>query len=1005
MWVKCCLISASHLSWEFSQLLSWEFSSSLDTEETNEKKVERIRLEVGIASSVGILIAGAVIAYYISWTRKYKKNEEEEEEEAINLASINDDLEKGSGPKRFSLKDLLLATKKFSKDRKLGEGGFGAVYKGYSTDFDMPIAVKRISRGSKQGKKEYITEVKIISQLRHRNLVQLLGWCHDRGEFLIVFELMPNGSLDSHLFGQKSRPLSWAVRYKISLGLAAALLYLHEEWEQCVVHRDIKSSNVMLDSSFNVKLGDFGLARLMNHELVPETTTVLAGTLGYMAPEYIRTSKATRESDVYSFGVVALEITTGRKAIDPLEQNSQTTLVEWIWELYEEGDILSAVDERLHIFDETQAECLMIVGLWCAHPDSTLRPSIRQAIEVLNFETPMPNLPAKMPITVYSLLAQSVNSYSPCQSSISFNMPRFDPNDNNILYQGDATASVGAIELISRDTYTYRVGWATYANRVPLWDSNTGRLSDFSTSFSFTIDTMGRTPYGHGLAFFLAPVEFQIPPNSASGFLGLLNTTTIDSSSNQIVMVEFDSFKNVEWDPSDVEDHVGINKNSLSSDVYTRWNASFHSGDTADVQITYNVGFSAATGTNSGKHTLKSWEFSSTLDVKETRKMDAEKIRITVGVTVSMGILIAGVITGFVILRKRKQMKRNAAETMNLTSINDDLERGAGPRRFSYKDLASATSNFSDDRKLGEGGFGAVYKGYLIDSDTAIAVKKISPGSRQGKKEYVTEVKTISQLRHRNLVQLIGWCHDRGKFLLAYEFMPNGSLDSHLFGKKSPLAWSVRYKISLGLASALLYLHEEWEQCVVHRDIKSSNIMLDSSFSVKLGDFGLARLMDHELGPKTTGLAGTLGYLAPEYISTGRASKESDVYSFGVVALEIATGKKSADHLKEDPGMGLVEWVWDLYGRGQVLSGVDEKLDTNFDEQQMECLMIIGLWCAHPDSNFRPSIRQAIQVLNFETAMPNLPNKMPVPMFYVPTLSSVSSSEPFVTNSSIDVGR
>ncbi|KAK4844955.1 hypothetical protein QYF36_026432 [Acer negundo] len=169
-------------------------------------------------------------------------------------------------------------------------------------------------------------------------------------------------------------------------------------------------------------------------------------------------------------------------------------------------------------------------------------------------------------------------------SSISFNMPRFDPNDNNILYQGDAIASVGAIGLISRNTYTYRVGWATYANRVPLWDSNTGRLSDFSTSFSFTIDTMGRTPYGHGLVFFLAPVEFQIPPNSASDFLGLLNTTTIDSSSNHIVMVEFDSFKNVEWDPSDVEDHVGINKNSLSSDVYTRWNASFHRGDTADVQ-------------------------------------------------------------------------------------------------------------------------------------------------------------------------------------------------------------------------------------------------------------------------------------------------------------------------------------------------------------------------------------------------------------------------------------
>ncbi|KAK3211115.1 hypothetical protein Dsin_015821 [Dipteronia sinensis] len=624
-------------------------------------------------------------------------------------------------------------------------------------------------------------------------------------------------------------------------------------------------------------------------------------------------------------------------------------------------------------------------------------------------------------------------------------MQRFAPDDNNLVYQGDATPSVGAIELINRYRYTCRAGLVTYANMVQLWDSDTGKISDFNTRFSFSIDTLGNPIYGHGLAFFLAPVGFQIPPNSAGGFLGLFNTTTIDSSSNQIVMVEFDSFKNVEWDPSDVEGHVGINKNSLFSAVYTRWNASFHSGDTADVQITYNattnnlsvswsfrdtstsqentslfhiidlmkilpervtVGFSAATGIYTTRHMLESWEFNSSLDVKiKSKGMDSQKIRIIVGVTVSAGVLIAGLIAGFLILQRLKQAKGNNTETVNLTSINDDLERGAGPRRFSYTDLASATSNFSDERKLGEGGFGAVYKGYLIDIDTAIAVKRISRGSKQGKKEYITEVKTISQLRHRNLVQLIGWCHDRGEFLLAYEFMPNGSLDSHLFGKKSPLTWAVRYKISLGLASALLYLHEEWEQCVVHRDIKSSNIMLDSSFNVKLGDFGLARLIDHELGPQTTGLAGTLGYLAPEYIRTGRASKESDVYSFGVVALEIATGKKSVDPAKENSEMGLVEWVWDVYGKGKLLSGVDKNLDIDFDVQQTERLMIVGLWCAHPDWNFRPSIRQAIQVLNFETAVPNLPSTMPVPVYHVPSLSVSSSTEPFITNSSIEVGR
>jgi serine/threonine protein kinase len=228
-------------------------------------------------------------------------------------------------------------------------------------------------------------------------------------------------------------------------------------------------------------------------------------------------------------------------------------------------------------------------------------------------------------------------------------------------------------------------------------------------------------------------------------------------------------------------------------------------------------------------------------------------------------------------------------------------------------------------------------------------------------------------------VKLLGWCHDKGEFLLVYEFMPNGSLDSHLFGKRTPLSWSVRHKIVLGLASGLLYLHEEWERCVVHRDIKSSNVMLDSSFNVKLGDFGLAKLMDHELGPQTTGLAGTFGYLAPEYASTGRASKESDVYSFGIVVMEITTGKKATAILKEKyEEKGMIEWVWDHYGRGELLKAMDENLKKDYDEKEVECLMIVGLWCAHPDVNLRPSIRQAIQVLNFEVSLPNLPPNRPI---------------------------
>ncbi|KAJ7943779.1 putative Kinase [Quillaja saponaria] len=634
------------------------------------------------------------------------------------------------------------------------------------------------------------------------------------------------------------------------------------------------------------------------------------------------------------------------------------------------------------------------------------------------------------------LLSFCFFSFLPSPNSVYFKLSRFDPSSAEVLYLGDAVPSVGAIEF-NKFNYLCRVGWAIYAKKVPLWDSNTGKQSDFTSHYSFIIDTQGRSPYGHGLVFFLAPVGFQIPPNSAGGFLGLFNTTNSDSTRNQVVLVEFDSYSNPEWDPP--VEHVGINNNSISSAVYTPWNASLHSGDTADVWIAYNattknlsvswkyqrtpnpventslsyqidlmkvlpawvtIGFSAATGSSVERHTLLSWEFNSTLKIKEMNGNMAEKIRLVVGLSVSGGVLIAGVIIGYATLRRLKTKKRGREETVNLTSINDDLERGVGPKRFSYRHLVAATNNFSSQRKLGQGGFGAVYRGYLADIDMAVAVKKISRGSRQGKKEYITEVKIISRLRHRNLVQLIGWCHDGGKFHLVYEYMPNGSLDYHLFGNKNPLAWAVRHKISLGLASALLYLHEEWEQCVVHRDIKSSNIMLDSNFNVKLGDFGLAKLVDHELGPQTTGLAGTLGYLAPEYVTTGRASKESDVYSFGVVALEIATGKKSVDPTED---RGLVEWVWNHYGRGELLLAVDERLQMEFVEKQVECLMIVGLWCAHPDRNLRPSVRQAIQVLNFEATMPNLPSSMPIPLYHAPT-PSVSSGEAFISTS-LDMGR
>ncbi|KAJ0600851.1 putative protein kinase RLK-Pelle-L-LEC family [Helianthus annuus] len=280
----------------------------------------------------------------------------------------------------------------------------------------------------------------------------------------------------------------------------------------------------------------------------------------------------------------------------------------------------------------------------------------------------------------------------------------------------------------------------------------------------------------------------------------------------------------------------------------------------------------------------------------------------------------------------------------------------------------------------------------IKDSSTNVAVKRVSKGSKQRIKEYASEVKIISRLRHRNLVQLIGWCHEKRELLLVYEYMENRSLDSHLFEEKSVLTWGTRFKIAQGLASALLYLHEEWEQCVLHRDIKSSNVMLDSNFNAKLGDFGLAKLVDHEKGSQTTMLAGTMGYMAPECVVTGRASKESDVYSFGVVALEIACGRQCMKFKAEENKQRLLEWVWELYGNYTILDAADPRLELDFKVEEIKCLMTTGLWCVHPDPELHPSMRQVIQVLNFETSLPIPPSKMPRAPYLIPLISSLDEN-------------
>lgn len=325
------------------------------------------------------------------------------------------------GPRIFTYKELTAATKEFSSEELLGRGAFGSVYKGTLSDGSV-VAVKQIAHDSNQGEREFLAEVSIISRIRHRNLVQLQGWCHEKGNLLLVYDFMPNGSLDKLLEnnnsnannnvanGDDSTPkttsaLGWDVRHSVLRGVACALSYLHEECQQCVLHRDVKPSNVLLDENFSPHLADFGLARLIHHTTENVQTTIIAGTRGYLAPELIQVGKASTKSDVFSFGVLALEVATGRR---PLEKNKPDNvnlgLVDTVWKAHEANDLLSMSDPKLQGAHEPEKmRTLLQMGLFCCHPDPEARPPMSFVRQWFIQEVPLPALPPVKPRVTYAL--------------------------------------------------------------------------------------------------------------------------------------------------------------------------------------------------------------------------------------------------------------------------------------------------------------------------------------------------------------------------------------------------------------------------------------------------------------------------------------------------------------------------------------------------------------------------------------------------------------------------
>jgi serine/threonine protein kinase len=320
----------------------------------------------------------------------------------------------------------------------------------------------------------------------------------------------------------------------------------------------------------------------------------------------------------------------------------------------------------------------------------------------------------------------------------------------------------------------------------------------------------------------------------------------------------------------------------------------------------------------------------------------------------------------------------------------NSLMAGAGLKQFRFQELAQATNNFSMESKLGEGAFGAVYKGKSLKVNDGqkqdVAIKEIIKGSSEERMDFLNELNIISKTRHKNLVRLEGWCccsrstwslmcwcclkQVGHKLFIVYELMPKGDLDHHLHkNKDTVLPWSARYNIVKGIGSALVYLHHDCRPYILHRDIKPANILLDDEYTAKLADFGLSKIANKSNATLMTTAVGTIAYMDPNCMKDGdvRFNPSTDIYSFGLVLLEIVcAGRKTRQQ------------VWELYRtKGattlMVEDVADEKLGGNFDREEMRRVLVVGLWCSFPEGSDRPSMRQALRLLEQnDTPLPDL---------------------------------
>ncbi|CAL4987034.1 unnamed protein product [Urochloa decumbens] len=586
---------------------------------------------------------------------------------------------------------------------------------------------------------------------------------------------------------------------------------------------------------------------------------------------------------------------------------------------------------------------------------------------------------------------KTVASPSPPQTTFSFNFSK--PSSYNLKrdlrLQGDASQNGSLIDVNIDNGHGRSTGRMSYNYPVRFSDDTT--MASFNTRFTFEIVPVEPYP-GDGMAFFVSGYPSMM--GDGGGNLGLYS-----DNSTPFVAVEFDTYQN-EWDHDNR--HFGIDISSITSRNTTTLPNNLTLKGTMEATITFDsitkllvasllfhdhpsiepvvvsyklrdpksllprdvaVGFCGSTGVNVERHHILTWSFNSTFAAPTPPKGHRSIVLVIAVVAPILALFICGIVSFKYIKRNRKGKGSQEDEALIWVVRSSEF------RVYDFLQVLEATNNFSEENKLGQGGFGPVYKGRFHDG-LEIAVKRLASHSGQGFREFKNEIELIAKLQHTNLVRLLGCCSQGDERLLIYEYMSNKSLDFYIFDEiqRALLDWNKRLAIIEGISQGILYLHKHSRLRVIHRDLKASNILLDHNMNPKISDFGLAKIFSlTDTEGNTKRIVGTYGYMAPEYASEGLFSIKSDVFSLGVLILEIISGKRTSSFHQYGDFINLLGHAWQLWKDGLWLQLVDTAIDAECHTLQLGRCINIALLCAQENAVDRPNMSEVVAMLTSDS--------------------------------------